>query len=88
MNKNLLIGLGVGFLVCHFMYKRKYKLKDNKVDAKLNKAKKNLEDFLKQEGVLPHQFDTKKVANDILTAESIELVDVQNFSGSAKQLNI
>lgn len=88
MGKNLLIGLVVGFLVCHFLYKRKYSLKDNQVDAKLKKAKKNLEDFLKQEGVLPYQFDTKKVANDILTSDSIELVDVKNFSGNAKQLNI
>ena len=86
MNTKLLLGVAVGFLICHFMYKRKYQLKDNEIDAKLKKVRNNIEEFLKQEDVLPKQIDVEKMADNIMNAHSMNNVEMANFSGTARKI--
>ena len=88
MNMKVLVAVVVGFLICHFHYKKKYSLLDNEIDSKMNKIKKNIEDFLKQEGVVMQELNAKKVANDIVNADSIKKVEILGFGGNSQDLII
>ncbi len=82
-DSKLIIGIAIGFLACHFLYKKKYQIKDNSIDKKLKQAEENLREFLQLEKGDNSNYDVEKVAKEVFSSKPTK---ISNFIGTAKDI--
>lgn len=77
-NPKFLIGLVVGFLIYHFLYKKRQERLSESTDKAINDIKNNLYHWLKEQDFA--DVDAEKVSSHLIN-ENIDTIETSNYSG-------